>query len=120
MFSMLTKIPTSQIELLHRMCSQTRGHSEGLDNSPTPGIIENTYHTEKTLSWDQEEMVTLLRRLLGEWIAQVMAHQITTLENIFTLKIETLLSQRTLALANTQMSHMYRIYERLQLENMTV
>lgn len=41
-----------------------------------------------------------------------------TLENIFTLKIETLLKQSMLLIANIQMAHMNLIYDHLQQENM--
>lgn len=63
-------------------------------------------------------MVTLLMWLLDERIKLSIEEQITTPHNIFTLKIETLLSQRMLSMANTQTAHMYWVYEPLQQENM--
>lgn len=73
MLSMLREITTGQTELLHRMYFETLGRSRAPDISFTPETIENTYHMEKTLNWDQEEIVTLLRCLLDVEIAPVMA-----------------------------------------------
>lgn len=46
-----------------------------------------------------------------------MTEQITTEENIFTLKIKTLLTQRILSLANTETVDVDQMYDRLQQEN---
>lgn len=47
-----------------------------------------------------------------------MAEQMMTVETIFTLKIETLLTQKILSVRNTQTSHMDQVYVRLQPKNM--
>lgn len=62
-------------------------------------------------------MVTILRRLIDEKIAAVIAQQITTLENSFTLKMEILLRKRTLSRENTHTEHTDRLYDRLQQKN---
>lgn len=118
MSSVLKEIFIHQTELLHWMYSQTRGHSGAPDFSLTPGRMKNTNHMEKTLSSDQKEIVTLFGRLSDEGIGLVMTQQIPTLESNFILKMETLLTQRTLALANTQKAHIDWMYNRLQQENM--
>lgn len=51
-------------------------------------------------------MFILLKRMLDKGIKLTMAEQITTLENIFTLKMENLLIQRIVLIANTQTGHM--------------
>lgn len=52
--------------------------------------MEDSVQMAKTLSWDQEGLVTLLKRLLDEEIRLAMAEQIMTLEKTFTPKMETL------------------------------
>lgn len=47
--------------------------------------MNDTQHTEGTHSWNQENMITQLKRLLNEEIKLTMSEQIMTLENIFTL-----------------------------------
>lgn len=63
-------------------------------------------------------MVLLFKRLLHERIRPAMAELIMTLEMIFTLKIETLLTQRLLAVVNSQTNHIDRVYDFLQQEKM--
>lgn len=96
---------------------QTCGHSGVPDLSLTPETMENTYHMEKTLSWDQEEIVTLLRGLLDERITPVMTLQIRTFENSFTRKMENLLRQLTLLIANTQTAQIDPLYGPRRQEN---
>lgn len=72
---------------------------------------------EKTLVWDQKEIVILLRSLLDREIVPVIAQQTKTLENSFTLKMVTLLTQRILGMTNTQTACVDRLYDCLQQEN---
>lgn len=75
--------------------------------------MEDSVYTIKTLSWDQEEKFILLKRMLYEEIKSLMPKQIMTLENKFTVKMETLLTWRMVAIAYTQIAHMDRVYDRL-------
>lgn len=93
---------TFQTDCTNRMCSQTRGRLVVPDFSPTPGTMKNSVHINKTLSWNQEDRFVLLKRMQDEGIKPAMAEQITTLENIFTLIMEILLTQRMVSIANTQ------------------
>lgn len=56
--------------------------------------MEDSVHTNKSLRWSEKDMFTLLKRILNEGIKLLMTEQITTLGNIFTMKMETLLTQR--------------------------
>lgn len=85
--------------------------------SLTLGTIEVSQHIDKSLSQDQEDMVTLLKWLLNEGIKPTMEEKITTLENIFSLKMETALTQRMPSMVNTQTTDMDSIYDRLQQKN---
>lgn len=62
-------------------------------------------------------MVILLKHLLDKGIRPVMAEKITILERTFTLKMKTLLTQRMLAMVNSQTIHVNRVYDCLQQEN---
>lgn len=79
--------------------------------------MEDSQQVDKTLSLVQENMITLLQRQLDEEIKLDMTEQITTLENIFTRKMETLLTQRMISTINTVTAHMDRTPDRLPQEN---
>lgn len=46
--------------------------------------MEDSAYTVRTLSWDLEDMITLLKRMLDEGIQLAVAEQMTSLEKIFT------------------------------------
>lgn len=117
MLRRLMETTTSETELLNRIHFKTCSHSETSNICSTTETIETTCHMENTFSLDQEEMVTLLRYILNERMTPVIAQQITTLENSFTLKMETLLIQRTKSMANSKTMYMDRLYDHLQQEN---
>lgn len=56
-------------------------------------------------------MVTLLGSVLYKGNSTIMSMQIITVENSFTLKMETLLTQRFLLMVNTQTAHMDLLYD---------
>lgn len=57
-------------------------------------------------------MIILLKLMLDEGIKPDITEQITILENIFSLKMETLLTQIILSKTNTQRADVDRIYDR--------
>lgn len=63
--------------------------------------MEDSINMAKTLSWDQKDKIILLKRLMDEGITPDMAKQISILEKTFTRKMETLLTQRILAVVNS-------------------
>lgn len=86
------------------MYFQTRGRLRVPNPRLTSVIMKDSKQTDKTLSWDQKKMVTLLNHLLNNRIKPAVTEQIMKLENIFTLKMETLLIQRMFSMAITQMA----------------
>lgn len=82
--------------------------------------MEESKNMAKTLSGNQENMIMLLKRQLDEGIRAAMAEQITTLEKTFTLKMETLLTQRLLTVVDSQTNHRDRVHDSLQKENMRI
>lgn len=98
----------------NRLPSQTCGRLGAPDFSSTSGIMKNSVYTNKTLSCDQKDMFILFKCMLEEGIKPAMVEQIMTLENKFTLKMETLLRHIMVSMTNTQTSHMERVYDCLQ------
>lgn len=75
--------------------------------------MRDSKHTNKSHSYNQEDMITLLKCLLDYGIRPAMTLQITTLEKVFTVKIDILLTQMMISMVNSQMNHMDRVYDRL-------
>lgn len=63
-------------------------------------------------------MFMMLKRRLHEGIKPPMVEQISTMENIFLLKMETLLNKRILAMVKTKTNHMDQVCNHLEKKNM--
>lgn len=100
------KPTTIRTDLQNLMFSHICNCLLAADFSSTSDTIEDPVYPSKTLSWHQEDMIILLKRIVNEGIQMTMAEQITTLENILTVKMEIQLTQRMVTTANTQTAHM--------------
>lgn len=73
-----------------------------------------------TLNIEHKTMVSLLNLIPDERIKLVIVEQITTLENIFTLKIQTQVTQRKHSMSKTQIANIDWIYDHFQQDNVNL
>lgn len=89
------------IEYMNLICSQTCSRPGASDFSPTTVSMEDSQYADKIDSWEYEYLIILLKWLLDKNVKLAMVEQITTMENIFTLKMKTFLTQRVISGTNT-------------------